>query len=73
MDQNPNKLPTNTNFLAYTGMVFQLIGVIIIAYFIGQWLDHKLGFIERPYMTVTLILLFLALFLFSMIRNLMTK
>lgn len=60
------------DYARYSGLAFQLIAVILIAWWIGSWIDGKMG-TEKPYWTAGIILLAIVAFLTSMIYNLTRK
>lgn len=57
------------SYLKYSGIVFQLIGIILIGWWIGSWIDEKMG-TPQPYWTAGIILFFILAFLFSVVYNL---
>ncbi|HPK09907.1 MAG TPA: AtpZ/AtpI family protein [Saprospiraceae bacterium] len=56
-DNKESKSSGMNAYLKYSGIAFQLAGLMIAALFIGQWLDKKMEF-DKPYLTATLIILF---------------
>ncbi|KXK40504.1 MAG: AtpZ/AtpI family protein [Saprospiraceae bacterium] len=56
-------------YLKYSGLAFQMAGVVIFGYLIGQWLDRKL-LLEKPYITILLIILFFAGFMYKLYLDL---
>ena len=73
---NPKSNPSNGNtpnrYMKYSGMAFQLIGGIILGYFVGskvdQWLEMK-----TPLFTIGLALFFTIGSLILIIRDLMKE
>jgi ATP synthase protein I len=53
--QETNKKSTNA-FLRYSGMAFQMIVVLLIAAYAGQWLDDHFQN-KQPWFTLVLLLL----------------
>ncbi len=60
------------SYLKYSGLAFQLLGLILIGYFIGDWIDDKMGTV-KPYWTAGVIVFILLAFMISMIYNLTKK
>jgi membrane protein DedA with SNARE-associated domain len=56
-------------YTKYSGMVFQLLALITLAYFLGQWLDKKAGN-ETAYLTALCLLLSIFLYLYALIKDL---
>jgi len=56
-------------YLKYTGLAFQMAGVIIISLFAGKWLDQKLQ-LDKPYMTLTLMLVFFGAYMYKLTKDL---
>ncbi|MCO6460110.1 MAG: AtpZ/AtpI family protein [Saprospiraceae bacterium] len=57
-------------YLRYTGMGFQLIGVILIGYYLGDFLDRKWNAGNPRYWTAGLILVFMFAYLYKLIKDL---
>lgn len=61
---------SNTHsYVKYTGLGFQLLGLILIGYWLGSWIDSSTG-TTKPYWTAGIIALFIIAFLVSMIYKL---
>lgn len=52
----------------YSGMVFQIFALLFAAWLLGQWLDKKLEN-EEPYLSLTLIMLSIFAYLYSLVRQ----
>lgn len=50
--ENRNK---STTYLKYGGLAFQLMGIVAISFFLGRYIDTKLGF-SQPYIAILLII-----------------
>ena len=57
------------SYLKYSNIAFQLIGLILLGYWIGNWVDGKTG-TEKPYWTAGIIVFLIMAFLISTIYNL---
>ena len=60
---------TGRQALKYSGLAFQLLGVIAVGCYLGYWLDSYMGN-KVPYMLLLFTLLFTALALYSVYRKL---
>lgn len=58
------------SYLRYSGIGFQLVGLMLVGYFIGQHFDKK-SENETPYYTAGLMLLLLCIYLIQLVRGLM--
>jgi F0F1-type ATP synthase assembly protein I len=56
---NDNTKPKKKNkaYLKYTGMLGQLFFLMLLGVYLGKWLDKYFDF-NKPYLTVSLIILF---------------
>ncbi len=54
--------------LKYSGMAFEMVILLLIAVWIGRWLDNKIS-LEQPIMTILLILLAAGAFLYRLVRD----
>gem|GEM_PF-1701527 len=54
--------------LRYSGMAFEMVILMLIAIWIGGWLDEKLD-LEQPIMTIVLVLLAAGGFLYRLVKN----
>jgi hypothetical protein len=59
-------------YLKYSGLAFQMAGVVVISLLAGKWLDKKLAF-EKPIMTILLVLIFFSAFMYKLYRELNKK
>ena len=50
-------------------MAFQLLAALLIGYFAGKFLDGKFNPGGMPYFTAAMMLLFLGLYLFKLIKD----
>jgi hypothetical protein len=60
------------SYLKYSGMGFQLAGLVLAGYFGGKYIDKWLG-LEKPIMTLILILLFFLGFMYKLYVDLILK
>ncbi|HMY83316.1 MAG TPA: AtpZ/AtpI family protein [Saprospiraceae bacterium] len=72
MDQKTRLRKGANTYLKYSGMAFQLIGVIVFGYLIGNYLDDTFRPGKTKYWTAGLILLFLMAYLYKIIKDLGT-
>lgn len=49
-------------------MAFELLAYILVAVFLGGWLDEKFEF-EKPWLTIVLMFLFLAAWFVRLIKD----
>ncbi len=59
----------NAKFAKYTGSALKVAAVILIFFYIGHWLDGKLGF-EKPWLGMVGSLIGVAAGIYSLIRDL---
>jgi MFS-type transporter involved in bile tolerance (Atg22 family) len=59
-------------YLKYSGLAFQMAGVVVFSILAGQWLDNKLGF-EKPVFTISFVLIFFSAFMYKLYRELLQK
>jgi hypothetical protein len=53
------------SYLKYSGIAFQLAGLMIIGIFLGKKLDAWLG-LEKPFMTMLLIMIFFSGYMYKL-------
>ena len=69
-ESNPKKKKVSSSaYLKYTGMAFEMLAYILVGYFIGSFLDKKVG-TDKPYFTAGGTLLLLILYLVKVVRDL---
>ena len=56
-------------YIRYSSMAFQLLAALLIGYFAGKFLDGKFNPGGMPYFTAAMMLLFLGLYLFKLIKD----
>lgn len=56
-------------YAKYSGLAFQLFFTLIIAAFIGQWIDGKLEF-SNDYITLLLIVIVFFAFMYKLVKEL---
>lgn len=59
-------------YLKYSGLAFQMAGIVVISILLGKWLDGKFGF-QKPFMTIILVLFFFSAFMYKLYRELDKK
>lgn len=59
-------------YLKYSGLAFQMAGIVVISILLGKWLDGKFGF-QKPFMTIFLVLFFFSAFMYKLYRELDKK
>jgi len=59
-----------TPYIKYSNLGFQLIAAVLVGYFLGNFLDHKFNPDHPPYLTASLILIFLSVYMYRLIREL---
>lgn len=64
-----NKKPPGFDYVKYSGMAFQMIGMIVICTFGGLWLDKKIA-INLPIFTLLGILIGIAASLYHVLKKL---
>ena len=64
---NPKK--ASVSYLKYSGIAFQLAGLIFIAYFVGDKLDKKFN-LETPLITLGLVLFVFVLYMYKLYKEL---
>jgi len=65
----PKKKKKVDSYLKYSGMAFQMAGVILVSIFLGQWLDEKMAN-ETPYITILLTLLLFGGYMYKLTKEL---
>lgn len=72
-DNKDGKFQDKTrSYLKYSGLAFQLAGLIIAGLLIGRWLDNLLH-LEKPYITMLLILVFFSGYMYKLYIELSRK
>jgi len=61
------KKPLN-NYLKYSGLAFQFLAAILLGFWLGSWLDGHYEN-EKPWFTMALMMVFLIVTLFKIIRD----
>ena len=59
-------------YLKYSGLAFQMAGVVIISLFLGKWTDKFFG-LQKPLFTIILVLLFFSAFMYKLYKELSQK
>lgn len=59
-------------YLKYSGLAFQMAGIVIVSLLLGKWLDGLLKF-EKPVMTLLFVLIFFSAFMYKLYRELNQK
>jgi len=71
LEEQKSRLRKGSNaFLKYTGLAFQLIGVILIGYLAGNYIDNTFNPGKTKYWTAGLILILLLAYLYKIIKDL---
>ncbi|MBK8622673.1 MAG: AtpZ/AtpI family protein [Saprospiraceae bacterium] len=74
MDSEPEKKSTfrksSKSYVQYTGLAFQLAGILLISIFAGKKLDIYFGF-SKPYITAILSMVALVGFMYKLYLDLM--
>jgi len=52
----------------YSGMVFQIFALLLVAYLIGQAIDRRFNF-KHPYFTILLLLLAIFAYLYRVVKD----
>lgn len=60
------------NYMQYSGLGFQLAGLIVFSIFLGSWLEGKLE-MEDPLITILLILISFAGWIYKLYNSLYNK
>ena len=72
MPNSPDSPPAGPNrrqaIMEYSGLAFQMLGIIGGSAWLGTWLDGRLG--TQPWLTIGLLLLGVFLAVFQVIRSL---
>lgn len=55
-------------YARYSGMAMQIIGALLIGYFLGNWLDRKFS-TEKPYFTAICVLIMLFGYFYAIILD----
>lgn len=63
----PNKKADS--YLKYTGLAFQMAGIILVSIFVGKWLDNEMQN-EKPFLTIILMLVFFGAFMYKLATDL---
>ena len=71
-DKERNSQDKTRAYLKYSGLVFQLVGVVVAGLLIGKWLDGLLH-LEKPYITMLLILVFFSGYMYKLYIELSRK
>lgn len=70
---DPKKVRKSVNtYLKYSGLAFQMAGLVALGIFLGQWLDKKLN-TPKPFFTIALVCLFFAGFMYRLYIDLTKK
>jgi hypothetical protein len=66
LEENKGKVKKKSDsYLKYSGIAFQLAGLMIIGIFLGKKLDAWLQF-EKPFMTMALIMIFFTGYMYKL-------
>jgi len=60
------------NYIKYSGFAFQLAASIVIALFIGKWLDEKLN-VSKPYFSAFLAFFAVVGMLYHLIKSILNE
>lgn len=68
-DQEKKIKQSTRSYLKYSGLAFQLLGIVAISFFLGQYLDNLVGF-KQPFITIFLIIATFSGFMYKLYREL---
>ncbi len=68
-NQAPQRANQINEYVKYSGLAFQMAGLILLGYWLGSKIDSWLD-LSFPAFTIILILLFLSLSFYSLIKSL---
>ena len=57
------------DYLKYIGLVSQMFLLLLVGYFLGNYIDEKIGS-PKPYVAISLMLLFLLAIFYKLIKDL---
>lgn len=70
---NPQKVRKSVNvYLKYSGLAFQMAGMVAAGIFLGQWLDKKFH-TPKPFFTLVLVCVFFGGFMYKLYIDLTKK
>lgn len=67
-DKSKTKTPNSGEWLKYSGLAFQMFGILLIGWLGGSWIDSKIGF-EKPIIGTSLTFIFLIAYFYKLIRE----
>jgi hypothetical protein len=69
-----NELPRKqvNTYLKYSGLAFQMAGIVAFAVFIGQWIDKAMNF-SKPIFTMVLVIVFFTGYMYKLYLELNKK
>lgn len=59
-------------YLKYSGLGFQLAGLVILGLFVGKWIDSSLN-LDKPIFAMLLILIFFSGFMYKLYMELFSE
>jgi len=69
MTKKADKKKKVDSYLKYSGLAFQMAGVIFISLYVGQLLDERLN-TPKPYITMLFMIVFFSAFMYKLIKDL---
>lgn len=68
-DQKEKIREGSRSYLKYSGLAFQLLGIVAILFFVGRYLDKKLG-LEQPIIAMLLIIVTFSAYMYKLYKEL---
>lgn len=68
MKSEPKKKQVG-GYLQYSGVAFQMAGIIAISFFFGRWIDQLIGW-QHPYIAILLVMVFFGTYMYKLYKEL---
>lgn len=72
-DSKPVKRKDNgaRSYAKYSGIAIQMVVILLLGTYAGQWLDANYGVSDKPYLTIVAVLISIGLALYLPLRSLL--
>jgi F0F1-type ATP synthase assembly protein I len=58
------------NYMKYSGIAFQLVGILVFSFLIGQWVDNKVGN-RQPLIAIVFTMVMFSGYMYRLYKELM--
>jgi ATP synthase protein I len=68
-DKNKTNIDSGKSYLKYSGIAFQLVALVLLSFYLGRWVDDKLGN-SHPFIGMTALVVVFVAFIYKLYKEL---